>query len=401
MERASQFCPSSSEAWLAWGLYQYSGAQQLTGVESLLAASGLPAEDVTRLADAFDELTGDVEKLLTSDAVLVKKPAVLKRLVSQVRERRTSAASGYNGSLKAFFEYFESSRVERLLDSPAGHGRRDAPRVAYPQSPTEPRRCGCRFQPNRFPRNGADAFGRLALHHSAVAVADAARPAVAPHFDEQTAGPSGVGMAPVARLPCGSRRCRIGLVLVDGIPCRSVFPSFSTSHLAKFLSLFLDLKETGETEEEESSNCPAAQLQRVYRDVMEGEMAARAPEMMSDVRLLLTELRRLVLLWDELWVAVLQQMHPQVEQLIQKLQSQSQKLNKKTGLSEADKKDLLHQHFVVLFKPVGSIYLLAIFIFFLIFVVGQKGFAGPGSCCQGNERGAADSARELVHSALQ
>ena len=134
---------------------------------------------------------------------------------------------------------------------------------------------------------------------------------------------------------------------------------------------------------------------------MEGEMAARAPEMMSDVRLLLTELRRLVLLWDELWVAVLQQMHPQVEQLIQKLQSQSQKLNKKTGLSEADKKDLLHQHFVVLFKPVGSIYLLAIFIFFLIFVVGQKGFAGPGSCCQGNERGAADSARELVHSALQ
>ena len=134
---------------------------------------------------------------------------------------------------------------------------------------------------------------------------------------------------------------------------------------------------------------------------MEGEMAARAPEMMGDVRLLLTELRRLVLLWDELWVAVLQQMHPQVEQLIQKLQSQSQKLNKKTGLSEADKKDLLHQHFVVLFKPVGSIYLLAIFIFFLIFVVGQKGFAGPGSCCQGNERGAADSARELVHSALQ
>ena len=402
MERASQFCPSSSEAWLAWGLYQYSGAQQLTGVESLLAASGLPAEDVTRLADAFDELTGDVEKVLTSDAVLVKKPAVLKRLVSQVRERRTSAASGYNGSLKAFFEYFESSRVERLLDSPAGHGRRDAPRVAYPQSPTEPRRCGRRFQPNRFPRDGADAFGRLAVHHSAVAVADAARPAVAPHPDEQTAGPSGVGMAPVARLPRGGRRCRIGLVLVDGTPCRSVFPSSPTFHLAKFLSLFLDLKETGEREEEEeSSNCPAAQLQRVYRDVMEGEMAARAPEMMGDVRLLLTELRRLVLLWDELWVAVLQQMHPQVEQLIQKLQSQSQKLNKKTGLSEADKKDLLHQHFVVLFKPVGSIYLLAIFIFFLIFVVGQKGFAGPGSCCQGNERGAADSARELVHSALQ
>ena len=45
----------------------------------------------------------------------------------------------------------------------------------------------------------------------------------------------------------------------------------------------------------------------------------RLPEsqaLMGDVRLLLTELRRFVLLWDELWVTVLQQMHPQVEQLI-------------------------------------------------------------------------------------
>ena len=50
-----------SETWLAWGLYQYSGAQQLMGVVSLLATSGMAAEDVTRLADAFDKLTGDVE----------------------------------------------------------------------------------------------------------------------------------------------------------------------------------------------------------------------------------------------------------------------------------------------------------------------------------------------------
>ena len=61
----------------------------------------------------------------------------------------------------------------------------------------KPGRCGRRFQPNRFPRNGADSFGSLAVHHSAVAVADAARPSVAPHFDEQTAEPSGVGMVPV------------------------------------------------------------------------------------------------------------------------------------------------------------------------------------------------------------
>ena len=58
------------------------------------------AEDcLSQLVDTFDEMTGDVEKVLMSDAVLVK------RLVSQVRERWTSAASNYNRSLKAFFEY--------------------------------------------------------------------------------------------------------------------------------------------------------------------------------------------------------------------------------------------------------------------------------------------------------
>lgn len=81
-------------------------------------------------------------------------------------------------------------------------------------------------------------------------------------------------------------------------------------------------------------------------------MTVQVPEMVHDVRLLLTELRRLVLLWDELWVAVLQQMHPQVEQLLLKLLSQAHKLNKKNGLNETDKKELLNKHFHVLFKPV-------------------------------------------------
>jgi hypothetical protein len=47
-------------------------------------------------------------------------------------------------------------------------------------------------------------------------------------------------------------------------------------------------------------------------------------------------------------------MHPQVEQLLHKLQSQAQKLNKKTGLNDADKKELLQKHFIVLFKPVSN-----------------------------------------------
>jgi len=75
--------------------------------------------------------------------------------------------------------------------------------------------------------------------------------------------------------------------------------------------------------------------------------------MVKHVDILLTELRRLVLLWDELWVAVLQQIHPQVEQLFQKLQSTIQKMQKKGILTEDNKKQMLHEHCQVLFKPVS------------------------------------------------
>lgn len=82
------------------------------------------------------------------------------------------------------------------------------------------------------------------------------------------------------------------------------------------------------------------------------QMENKVPDMVNDVRILLTELRRLVLLWDELWMSVLQQLHPQVEQLVQKLVGQAQKLNKKTGLDDGERKKLLNQHLRVSFKPV-------------------------------------------------
>jgi hypothetical protein len=50
-------------------------------------------------------LSGDVEKVLTSDSILSKKPTVLKRLVSEVQSRQVSAVESYSGSLKAFFQY--------------------------------------------------------------------------------------------------------------------------------------------------------------------------------------------------------------------------------------------------------------------------------------------------------
>lgn len=104
MERASQFCPASSEAWLAWGHYQYSGAQQKTNIKTLLTTV-LPLEDATRLANNIDELTDDAEQVLTTDPALTKKPMVLKRILSELQSSRTLGVEGYIGALKAFFEY--------------------------------------------------------------------------------------------------------------------------------------------------------------------------------------------------------------------------------------------------------------------------------------------------------
>lgn len=104
-------------------------------------------------------------------------------------------------------------------------------------------------------------------------------------------------------------------------------------------------------------DCSAGELKKMYEKML-SQMTEQVPDMVNGVTLLLVELRRLVLLWDELWVAVLQQLHPQVEQLIMKHTSQSHKLNKKTtgttmGLNETNKKDLMDRHFQVLFKPVS------------------------------------------------
>lgn len=96
----------------------------------------------------------------------------------------------------------------------------------------------------------------------------------------------------------------------------------------------------------------AARLKTFQNDLFHNSL--QVPDMVSHVDVLLTELRRLVLLWDELWVAVLQQIHPQVEQLFQKLQSTLQKMTKKGTLTEDNKKRMLHEHCQVLFKPVGD-----------------------------------------------
>ncbi|EFX69271.1 hypothetical protein DAPPUDRAFT_228726, partial [Daphnia pulex] len=338
MERASQFCPSSSEAWLAWGQYQYSGAQQQTHIKSLLTGV-LSAEDIGRLSESFDELSGDVEKVLTSDSILSKKPTVLKRLVSEVQSRQVSAVESYSGSLKAFFQYLNL----RGSSSNQSHHRDTVDvtlRILCILSRHLDRKLDSTID-GEFIQTLSDATERT------------------PSGAWRSITPQLFSLMQHGRPWLRTLVCNLLGRLASEWPQLLVFPvAVGAAGLAWSWSTDpINLNESGDepdeanVEEAKTELCSASELQTVYQGVMD-EMKMQVPEMVQDVRLLLTELRRLVLLWDELWVAVLQQMHPQVEQLLHKLQSQAQKLNKKTGLNDADKKELLQKHFIVLFKPV-------------------------------------------------
>ncbi|KAK4015632.1 hypothetical protein OUZ56_030607 [Daphnia magna] len=331
MERASELCPSSSEAWLAWGQYQYSRAQQNTHVKSL-PTGALPVDDINRLADNLDELSGDLEMVLTADSTLSKKPAVLKRLVSEVQSRRILAISNYKGCLKAFFQYLNL----RGSSSDQRH-HRDTVDVTL--------RILCIFSRHL---KEVDSEWIEILSEAIERTPSGAWRSITPQL---------LSLMQHGRPWLRALTSRLLSRLASEWPQLLVFPvavgaaGLAWSWSTDPTSLEEPDKAEPEEKETEAKTCTASELQTVYQGMMD-EMTTQVPNMVQDVRLLLTELRRLVLLWDELWVAVLQQIHPQVEQLLQKLQTQMQKLNKKTGLSETDKKELLQKHFIVLFKPV-------------------------------------------------
>lgn len=120
MERASQFAPSSAEAWLAWGQFQYAEAEMMTRLTASSLEGVVPAEEADRLMNTIDELSGSVERTLANDVGLKKKPAVLKRLVAEAQARKAASAEGFNGALRAFFSYLNLQGAEG-----SGSRRRD------------------------------------------------------------------------------------------------------------------------------------------------------------------------------------------------------------------------------------------------------------------------------------
>lgn len=67
---------------------------------------------------------------------------------------------------------------------------------------------------------------------------------------------------------------------------------------------------------------------------------------------LIEELRRITLLWDELWLGTLNQQHPDVERRILQLEAEIKKVNNNGALGKDEKAAIIREKHKTVLKPV-------------------------------------------------
>ena len=70
-------------------------------------------------------------------------------------------------------------------------------------------------------------------------------------------------------------------------------------------------------------------------------LARNNPDMIAQVQLLVAELRRVTVLWDELWLGTLNQLQADVTRRLNQLESEIKKVNNNTNLSRDEKATLI------------------------------------------------------------
>lgn len=81
--------------------------------------------------------------------------------------------------------------------------------------------------------------------------------------------------------------------------------------------------------------------------------------MISEVRVLVSELRRITLLWDELWLGTLVQRQTDINRRINQLEAELSKTENHQHLTDTEKEHITIEKYTTLLKPV--IYFIKIF----------------------------------------
>lgn len=74
--------------------------------------------------------------------------------------------------------------------------------------------------------------------------------------------------------------------------------------------------------------------------------------MISEVRVLVSELRRITLLWDELWLGTLVQRQADINRRINQLEAELNKTENHPHLSDVEKEHIAVEKYTILLRPV-------------------------------------------------
>ncbi|KAK1877563.1 Serine/threonine-protein kinase SMG1 [Dissostichus eleginoides] len=110
----------------------------------------------------------------------------------------------------------------------------------------------------------------------------------------------------------------------------------------------------GEASEELSTFCSSqdqAMMQDCYSKIVE-KLSLANPTMVLQVQQLVGELRRVTLLWDELWLGVLQQQHMHVLRRIQQLEDEVKRVQNNNTLRRDEKIAIMREKHSALMRPV-------------------------------------------------
>lgn len=115
-----------------------------------------------------------------------------------------------------------------------------------------------------------------------------------------------------------------------------------------------ELQNADEGPAEEMATCSSqdqAMMQDCYSKIVE-KLSLANPTMVLQVQQLVGELRRVTLLWDELWLGVLQQQHMHVLRRIQQLEDEVKRVQNNNTLRRDEKTAIMREKHSALMRPV-------------------------------------------------
>lgn len=114
-----------------------------------------------------------------------------------------------------------------------------------------------------------------------------------------------------------------------------------------------DEDEDDDDEEDSGSreNIQASVLENCFQAMVD-TLAKQAPEAISQVQLLVRELRRITLLWDELWLGTLVQHHADMSRRVTQLETEIIRVDMNPHLSTTEKDRLVAEKHRIILKPI-------------------------------------------------